>query len=195
MLETTTRPKPTTPRATTRPKSTTPRGFALLNDPVLNKGTAFTPDERKRFGLEGLLPPSADSLDRQVERVLGHLDGKPNDLERYIYLVALSDRNETLFYRTVMSDPARFIPVLYDPTVSHACLAFGHIYRRARGMYISRDMKGRIAEVLRNWPERDVRFICVSTGGAGFGLGDIGANGMGSPIGKRQLYTASAPEP
>jgi malate dehydrogenase (oxaloacetate-decarboxylating)(NADP+) len=124
-----------------------------------------------------------------------HLDAKPNDLERYIYLIGLSDRNETLFYRAVMSDPARFIPILYDPTVADACLAFGHIYRRARGMYITRDMKGRIAEVLRNWPERDVRFICVSTGGRILGLGDIGANGMGIPIGKLQLYTACAAVP
>jgi malate dehydrogenase (oxaloacetate-decarboxylating)(NADP+) len=170
-------------------------GVALLNDPARNKGTAFTPDERKRLGLEGLLPTSTDTLDRQVERVLGHLDGKPNDLERYIYLVGLSDRNETLFYRTVMSDPARFIPILYDPTVADACLAFGHIYRRARGMYITRQMKGRIAEVLRNWPQRDVRFICVSTGGRILGLGDIGANGMGIPIGKLQLYTACAAVP
>src|ERR1700757_4463948 len=180
----------------TRPATRGPRGLALLNDPVLNKGTAFTPEERKRLGLEGLLPASTDSLDRQVERVLGHLDAKPDDLERYVYLIGLSDRNETLFYRTVMSDPARFIPILYDPTVADACLAFGHIYRRARGMYISRDMKGRIAEVLRNWPERDVRFICVSTGGGRIlGLGDIGANGMGIPIGKLQLYTACAAVP
>src|SRR5258707_7323005 len=161
----------------------TVRGPALLNDPVLNKGTAFAPDERKRLGLEGLLPPSTDSLDRQVERVLGHLDGKPNDLERYVYLIALSDRNETLFYRTVMSDPARFIPILYDPTVADACLAFGHIYRRARGMYITRAMKGRIAEVLRNWPKREIRFICVFTGGPILGIGDICANGMGIPLG------------
>ena len=170
-------------------------GVALLNDPVRNKGTAFTLDERRRLGLEGLLPAPTDTLDRQVERVLGHLDGKPNDLERYIYLVGLSDRNETLFYRTVMSDPARFIPILYDPTVAEACLAFGHIYRRARGMYITRQMKGRIAEVLRNWPQRDIRFICVSTGGRILGLGDIGANGMGIPIGKLQLYTACAAVP
>src|SRR6202162_2838173 len=170
-------------------------GVALLNDPVRNKGTAFTPDERKRFRLAGLLPTSTDTVDRQVERVLGHLDGKPNDLEQYIYLVGLSDRNETLFYRTVMSDPARFIPILYDPTVADACLAFGHIYRRARGMYITRQMKGRIAQVLRNWPQRDVRFICVSTGGRILGLGDIGANGMGIPIGKLQLYTACAAVP
>src|ERR1700680_4313298 len=172
-----------------------PHGVALLNDPVRNKGTAFTPEERKRLGLEGLLPTSTDTLDRQVERALGHRDGKPNDLEQYIYLVGLSDRNETLFYRTVMSDPARFIPILYDPTVADACLAFGQIYRRARGMYITREMKGRIAEVLRNWPQRDIRFICVSTGGRILGLGDIGANGMGIPIGKLQLYTACAAVP
>ena len=124
-----------------------------------------------------------------------HLEAKPTDLERYIYLIGLADRNETLFYRTLMSDPARFIPIVYDPTVADACLAFGHIYRRARGMYITREMKGRIAEVLRNWPTRDVRFICVSTGGRILGLGDIGANGMGIPIGKLQLYTACAAVP
>jgi malate dehydrogenase (oxaloacetate-decarboxylating)(NADP+) len=171
------------------------QGLELLNDSVRNKGTAFSLEERRTSGLEGLLPHSVDTLDRQVERVMGHLDAKPTDLERYIYLIGLSDRNETLFYRTVMSDPARFVPILYDPTVADACLAFGHIYRRARGMYISRDMKGRIAQVLRNWPERDVRFICVSTGGRILGLGDIGANGMGIPIGKLQLYTACAAVP
>jgi malate dehydrogenase (oxaloacetate-decarboxylating)(NADP+) len=171
------------------------RGLALLNDPARNKGSAFTEEERWRYGLEGLLPPSAESLDRQVERVLGHLATKPTDLERYIYLIGLSDRNETLLYRTVMSDPMRFIPILYDPTVADACLTFGHIYRRARGMYITRHMKGRIAKVLQNWPERDIRFICVSTGGRILGLGDIGANGMGIPIGKLQLYTACAAVP
>src|SRR6202166_1422557 len=171
------------------------RGQALLNDPIQNKGTAFSADERRRYGLEGLLPSSMEGIDRQLERVMQHLDAKPSDLERYIYLVGLSDRNETLFYRTLMSDPARFVPIVYDPTVADACLAFGHIYRRARGMYITREMKGRIAEVLRNWPGRDVRFICVSTGGRILGLGDIGANGMGIPIGKLQLYTACAAVP
>jgi malate dehydrogenase (oxaloacetate-decarboxylating)(NADP+) len=170
-------------------------GAALLGDPTRNKGTAFTREERSLYGLEGLLPYSVDTVDQQVERVLEHLDAKPTDLERYIYLTGLEDRNETLFYRTVMSDPARFIPILYDPTVAYACLTFGHIYRRARGMYISRDMKGRIAEVLRNWPQQDVRFLCVSTGGRILGLGDIGANGMGIPIGKLQLYTACAAVP
>jgi malate dehydrogenase (oxaloacetate-decarboxylating)(NADP+) len=175
--------------------NTTPHGEALLNDPIRNKGTAFTAEERRKHGLEGLLPHAVESLDRQLERVMQHLDAKPDDLERYIYLIGLSDRNETLFYRTLMSDPARFVPIVYDPTVADACLAFGHIYRRARGMYITREMKDRIAEVLRNWPERGVRFICVSTGGRILGLGDIGANGMGIPIGKLQLYTACAAVP
>ena len=170
-------------------------GLELLHEPALNKGTAFTLEERRRCGLEGLLPHNVETMERQVERVLGHLSAKTSDLERYIYLIGLSDRNETLFFRTVMSDPARFIPILYNPTVAEACLTFGHIYRRTRGMYISRDMKGRMAEVLRNWPERDVRFICVSTGGRILGLGDIGANGMGIPIGKLQLYTACAAVP
>src|SRR5580692_2595067 len=180
---------------TTNAPSHTLRGQALLDHPTLNKGTAFGAEERRRFGIEGLLPPSVEDLDRQHERVLQHLDAKPTDLERYIYLVGLADRNETLFFRTVMSDPARFMPIVYDPTVADACLTFGHIYRRARGMYITRDMKGRVAEVLRNWPTRDVRFICVSTGGRILGLGDIGANGMGIPIGKLQLYTACAAVP
>jgi malate dehydrogenase (oxaloacetate-decarboxylating)(NADP+) len=171
------------------------QGQALLEDPRRNKGTAFSAAERSKYGLEGLLPSSVESLDRQVERVLEHLDAKPTDLERYTYLVGLADRNETLFFRTLMSDPARFMPIVYDPTVADACLAFGHIFRRARGMYITRDMKGRIEEVLRNWPTRDVRFICVSTGGRILGLGDIGANGMGIPIGKLQLYTACAAVP
>src|SRR5215468_9686603 len=149
------------------------RGPALLDNPALNKGTAFAPEERREYGLEGLLPHAVETLDRQLERVMEHLDAKPNDLERYIYLIGLSDRNETLFYRTLMSDPARFVPIVYDPTVAEACLTFGHIYRRARGVYITRHMRGRIIKVLQNWPEREVRFICVSTGGRILGLGNI----------------------
>jgi len=171
------------------------RGLALLADSHHNKGTAFSQDERERLGLSGLLPRNVDTLERQVERVLDHLQNKPTDLERYIYLTGLLDRNETLFYRVVMGDPMRFLPILYDPTVGEACLKFGHIYRRPRGMYVSLDLKGRVEEVLRNWPERDVRFICVSTGGRILGLGDLGADGMGIPIGKLQLYTACAAVP
>jgi len=143
----------------------------------------------------GLLPASIESIDQQVERVLGHLEQKPSDLERYIYLIGLEDRNETLFYKVVMSDPERFLPIVYDPTVGEACLKFGHIYRRSRGMYVSLREKGRVAQVLRHSPIKDARFICVSTGGRILGLGDIGANGMGIPIGKLQLYTACAAVP
>ena len=124
-------------------------GYRRLGDPLLNKGTAFSAEERKKYGLEGLLPPAVETLDQQLQRVLGHLGAKPNDLERYIYLIGLADRNETLFYKTVMSDPVRFVPIVYDPTVADACLNFDHIFRRARGMYLTRDMKGRFAEVLR----------------------------------------------
>jgi malate dehydrogenase (oxaloacetate-decarboxylating)(NADP+) len=170
-------------------------GVRLLDDYRHNKETAFTDQEREAFGLVGLLPPAVESIERQVERVMLHLDAKPSDLERYIYLNDLAERDQALFYRAVMSDPKRFIPILYDPTVADACLRFGHIYRRHQGLYVTRHMKGRIAQVLRNWPERDVRFICVSTGQRILGLGDIGANGMGIPIGKLQLYTACAGVP
>ncbi|MFC0216856.1 NAD-dependent malic enzyme [Pseudochelatococcus lubricantis] len=170
-------------------------GLTLLHDPVQNKGTAYTREERHQLGLEGLLPHAVETLDRQVERVLDHLGRLKDDLDQYNYLMDLEARNETVFYKTVMSDPKRFIPILYDPTVADACEAFGNLYRRPRGMYITRHMKGRIADVLRNWPQRDVRFVCVSTGGRILGLGDIGANGMGIPIGKLQLYTACAAVP
>jgi malate dehydrogenase (oxaloacetate-decarboxylating)(NADP+) len=123
---------------------------------------------------------------------LGH---KNTDLDRYIYLVNLLDHNETLFYRTVMSDPARFLPIVYDPTIGEACLKFGHIYRQARGMYLSITRRGKVKEVLKNWPQKDVRFICVTDGGRILGLGDLGANGAGIPIGKLQLYTACAGVP
>lgn len=171
------------------------KGYVILDNPRLNKGTAFTEEERKTLGLEGLLPPTVETLDRQVERVLSHLDRKPNDLERYIYLIGLSDTNETLFYKVIMSDPVRFMPIVYDPTVADACLNFGHIFRRANGIYLTKDMKDQFVETLRNWPIKDIRFICISTGGRILGLGDIGANGMGIPIGKLQLYTACAAVP
>ncbi len=171
------------------------RGVQVLDDPRLNKGTAFTEAEREKLGLIGLLPEVVESEDRQLERVLDHLGHKPNDLERYIYLIGLLDRNETLFYRVLMSDPARFLPIVYDPTVGEACLKFGHIFRRPRGIYLSLNHKGRVKEILRGWPVKDVRFICISTGGRILGLGDLGANGMGIPIGKLQLYTACAGVP
>jgi malate dehydrogenase (oxaloacetate-decarboxylating)(NADP+) len=123
---------------------------------------------------------------------LGH---KSTDLERYIYLVNLLDHNEVLFYRTVMSDPVRFLPIVYDPTIGEACLKFGHIYRHTRGMYLSITRRGKVKEILRNWPQKDVRFICVTDAGRILGLGDLGANGAGIPIGKLQLYTACAGVP
>jgi malate dehydrogenase (oxaloacetate-decarboxylating)(NADP+) len=170
-------------------------GIDLLHDPVLNKATAYTEAERQALGLVGLVPDATESEDLQLRRVLQQLGHKTTDLERYIYLVNLLDNDETLFYRTVMSDPARFLPIVYDPTIGEACLKFGHIYRRTRGMYLSITRKGHVKEVLRNWPVKDVRTICVTDGGRILGLGDLGANGMGIPIGKLQLYTACAGVP
>src|SRR5260370_5315598 len=171
------------------------RGVDTLHDPVINKATAYTEAERQALGLVGLVPDVTESEDLQLRRVLQQLGDKPTDLERYIYLVNLLDNDEALFSRTLMSDPARFLPIVYDPTIAEACLKFGHIYRRARGMYLSITRKGRVKEVLRNWPVQDVRVICVTDGGRILGLGDLGANGMGIPIGKLQLYTACAGVP
>lgn len=173
----------------------TKHGIEVLHDPALNKSTAFTEAERESLGLTGLLPAGVDTEDVQVQRVLQQLEAKPTDLERYIYLISLVDNDETLFYKVVMSDPARFLPIVYDPTIGEACLKFGHIFRRPRGMYLSLKHKGRVREVLQSWPEKDVRVICVTSGGRILGLGDLGANGMGIPIGKLQLYTACAGVP
>jgi malate dehydrogenase (oxaloacetate-decarboxylating)(NADP+) len=171
------------------------RGIELIMDASLNKSTAFTEAERQALGLVGLVPDVTETEDLQLRRVLLQLGHKTTDLDRYIYLVNLLDHNETLFYRTIMSDPMRFLPIVYDPTIGEACLKFGHIYRQPRGMYLSIERRGQVKEILRNWPQKDIRFICVTDGGRILGLGDLGANGMGIPIGKLQLYTAAAGVP
>ncbi len=171
------------------------RGIDLLQDPSLNKSTAFTEAEKQALGIVGLVPDVTESLDLQLSRVMMQLGHKSTDLERYVYLVNLLDHNETLFYKTVMSDPARFLPIVYDPTIGEACLKFGHIYRQTRGMYLSITRRGKVKEILGNWQQKDVRFICVTDGGRILGLGDLGANGAGIPIGKLELYTACAGVP
>jgi malate dehydrogenase (oxaloacetate-decarboxylating)(NADP+) len=171
------------------------RGTELLFNPRQSKSTAFTEKEREALNLVGLLPDTVEDEALQIRRVMQQLGHKVTDLDRYIYLINLLDHDETLFYQVLMSDPARFLPIVYDPTIAEACLKFGHIYRGPRGMYVSMKRRGRVKEVLRNWPEKDVRVICVTDGGRILGLGDIGANGMGIPIGKLQLYTATAAVP
>jgi malate dehydrogenase (oxaloacetate-decarboxylating)(NADP+) len=166
-----------------------------LEDPSLNKSTAFTEAEKQALGIVGLVPDVTETEDLQLSRVMMQLGHKSTDLDRYIYLSNLLDHDETLFYRTIMSDPARFLPIVYDPTIGEACLKYGHIYRRARGMYLSMTRRGKVRDVLKNWPEKDVRFICVTDGGRILGLGDLGANGAPIPIGKLQLYTACAGVP
>jgi len=175
--------------------TTSKRGIELLQDPSLNKSTAFTEAEKQALGIVGLVPDVTETEDLQLQRVMMQLGHKSTDLDRYIYLVNLLDHNEALFYRTVMSDPARFLPIVYDPTIGEACLKFGHIYRQTRGMYLSITRRGKVKEVLKNWPQKDVRFICVTDGGRILGLGDLGANGAGIPIGKLELYTACAGVP
>jgi malate dehydrogenase (oxaloacetate-decarboxylating)(NADP+) len=171
------------------------RGVELLRDPSLSKSTAFSERERDMLGLTGLVPDVTETEDLQIRRVMQQLGHKLTDLDRYIYLINLLDHDETLFYRVLMSDPARFLPIVYDPTIAEACLKFGHIFRGPRGMYVSMKRRGHIKDLLRNWPEKDVRVICVTDGGRILGLGDLGANGMGIPIGKLQLYTAAAAVP
>jgi malate dehydrogenase (oxaloacetate-decarboxylating)(NADP+) len=175
--------------------TTNKHGTDLLEDSTLNKSTAYSETEKQALGIVGLVPDVTETLDLQLSRVMMQLGHKNTDFDRYIYLANLLDHDETLFYRTVMSDPERFLPIVYDPTIGEACLKFGHIYRQTRGMYLSITRRGRVKEILRNWPQKDVRFICVTDGGRILGLGDLGANGAGIPIGKLQLYTACAGVP
>jgi len=167
----------------------------LLQSSVFNKSTAFSREEREQFGLEGLLPDKVETIQIQQQRVLRQLGFKTTNYERYIFLMSLLDRNETLFYKTIMSNPAYFLPIIYDPTIGEACLKFDVGFRHSRGMYLSIEQKGRVKQILQNWPYKDVRFICVTDGGRILGLGDLGANGMAIPIGKLQLYTAAAAVP
>ena len=169
-----------------------PKGVALLRDPTLNKGMAFSEAERDTLGIRGLLPAHVLSQEEQVARVLENFRRKPSNLEKFINLAALHDRNEALFFRIVMDNPDEMMPVIYTPTVGLACQQFGHIFQRPRGLFISANDKGRIANILRNWPYRDVAMIVVTDGERILGLGDLGANGMGIPVGKLALYTACA---
>src|SRR5271166_5875155 len=167
------------------------RGLALLRDPLLNKGTAFTEIERDRFGLRGLLPGHILTIEMQAEGFLENLRRLPDDLEKYVALNALHDRNEALFFRVVCDNIDEIQPLIYTPTVGLACQKFGDIFQRPRGLFISSDDRGRIGKLMRNWPH-PAKLIVVSDGERILGLGDLGANGMGIPVGKLSLYVACA---
>jgi len=177
------------------PSPTHPTGYDLLRNPRLNKGTAFSEEERRVFGLEGLLPPAVTTLALQVARRHAEIAALDHDLQKYLVLSDLQARNETLYYAVLMSDPASYMPLVYTPTVGEACQKFGHIFRQARGMYLPISARGRLKQLISNWPEADVRFIVVTDGERILGLGDLGAGGMGIPIGKLSLYTACAGVP
>jgi malate dehydrogenase (oxaloacetate-decarboxylating)(NADP+) len=180
-------------KATSKPQHAT--GHELLHNPRLNKGTAFTQAERRAWGLEGLLPPAVLPMALQVARRHDEIARLDDDLQKYLVLSDLQARNETLFYAVLMSDQATYMPIVYTPTVGEACQKFGHIFRQPRGIYLPISAKGRLKELLSNWPEKDVRFIVVTDGERILGLGDLGAGGMGIPLGKLALYTACAGVP
>lgn len=167
-------------------------GPEILHDPRLNKGTAFTEAERDALKLKGLLPPRVFTQDEQEARILENYRRKSSDIEKYIFLISLQDRNEKLFYRTVLQNIEEMMPIIYTPTVGEACKQFAHIFRRPSGLYISAKDRGRIEKILRNWPKRNVGVIVVTDGERILGLGDLGANGMGIPVGKLALYTVCA---
>lgn len=169
-----------------------PTGVSLLKDSLRNKGTAFGAEERDALGLRGLLPPRIFSMKKQVERALGQFRKKESDLERYIFLTALQQRNETLFFRLLLDHLEEMMPIIYTPTVGQACLEYGGIFRSPRGLWISIDDRGNIESILRHWPNQGVKLIVVTDGERILGLGDLGALGMGIPVGKLALYTACA---
>ena len=167
----------------------TPRGMELLNNPLLNKGTAFTEEERKEFGLHGLLPPFVETLEEQTVRAYEAFRRKSDDLERHIYLRGLQDTNEVLFYRLLLDHIEEMTPIVYTPVVALACQQFSHIYRRPRGLFIPYPLRDSILELLRSRPNRQVDVIVVTDGERILGIGDQGAGGLGIPIGKLSLYT------
>jgi len=170
-------------------------GYSLLSDPRKNKGTAFTLEERKKYGLEGLLPEQVETLETQMLRINGQLNLIDLPINKYIYLTNLLNTNQTLFFNLIMNDPAKFLPLVYTPTVGEACEKMGHISRGVKGLFISIHQKSHIKEILRNWPEEDIRFTVVTDGGRILGLGDLGVCGLGIPIGKLALYTGCAGVP
>lgn len=168
------------------------RGFDVLRNKTLNRSITFDRRERERFGLTGLLPYGVSTDQEMVHRMMVNVERLPRDIDRYLLLSSVQERNERLFYRTVVEHIERILPLIYTPTVGEACKEFSHIAREPKGFYITPADRGRIRQILGNWPQKHVRVIVVTDGQRILGLGDLGANGMGIPIGKLALYTACA---
>jgi malate dehydrogenase (oxaloacetate-decarboxylating)(NADP+) len=169
-----------------------PRGKTLLCDPAWNKGTVFNEIEREALNLQGLLPPRIFTASQRALHIINNVRGKSTDLEKYLYLAGLQNRNESLFYRVLMENMQELMPIIYTPTVGQACQEFSRLFSEPRGIFITKNDRGRIKNILKNWPQKNVRVIVVTDGERILGLGDLGANGMGIPIGKLSLYTACA---
>ncbi|KAL7134833.1 hypothetical protein ABFS83_11G051700 [Erythranthe nasuta] len=165
-------------------------GYSLLRDPRHNKGLAFTERERDAHYLRGLLPPTILSQDLQEKKFMHSLREYNLPLHKYMSMMELEERNERLFYKILIDNVEELLPIVYTPTVGEACQKYGSIFRRSQGLYISLNEKGKILEVLRNWPERTIQVIVVTDGERILGLGDLGCQGMGIPVGKLALYTA-----
>ncbi|MDJ0885598.1 MAG: oxaloacetate-decarboxylating malate dehydrogenase, partial [Desulfobacterales bacterium] len=173
-------------------KTDLPTGVELLQNNIYNKGSAFTPEERKKLKIEALLPPCVDTIEEQADRFMSLFHAKPSDIEKYAFVTSLLELNLTLYTKVLVGHIEEMMPVVYTPTVGDACMQYSHIYRKPQGIFLSAEQKGRFAEMLAQWGTRDVRVIVVTDGGRILGLGDLGAQGMGIPVGKLSLYAACA---
>ncbi len=173
-------------------KTDLPTGVELLQNNIYNKGSAFTPEERKKLKIEALLPPCVDTIEEQADRFMSLFHAKPSDIEKYAFVTSLLELNLTLYTKVLVDHIEEMMPVVYTPTVGDACMQYSHIYRKPQGIFLSAEQKGRFAEMLAQWGTRDVRVIVVTDGGRILGLGDLGAQGMGIPVGKLSLYAACA---
>jgi malate dehydrogenase (oxaloacetate-decarboxylating)(NADP+) len=174
------------------PRPNCPLGYELLQDPLLNKGTGFSEQEQRVLKLEGLLPPGFNTMEQQVQRVMGNFKKISSDMDKYSFMMALLERDRTLFDRIVLNHLEEMMPIIYTPTVGRASQMYSHIFQKPQGIFLSEKYHGRFSDILRNWPIDDVRIVVITDGERILGLGDLGVSGMAIPVGKLILYTVCA---